>query len=87
MKLFKKIKQKWMSLRMKILPESNSVFIHQSIDEYSARILKMKLEANDVNSWIVDERDSSYNAFGYVYLYVTSSDEEKAKLLISSENE
>ena len=72
---------------MKISPESNSVSIHQSIDEYSARILKMKLEANGVIARLVDERDSSYNAFGYVYIYVSRLDEEKANLLISSENE
>jgi len=44
--------------------------IYQSTDEYTVRIKKLALEDAGVPVMIFDQRDSSYNAFGYIYLHV-----------------
>jgi RNase H-fold protein (predicted Holliday junction resolvase) len=54
------------------------------MDPFSVEIFKLKLEDEGIPVMIWDERDSSYNAFGYVHLQVLNEDEEKAKLIIDS---
>ncbi|MBL1281007.1 MAG: hypothetical protein COA33_012075 [Fluviicola sp.] len=87
MGLIQKIKAKWTALRTKLVPESNVVTVYQGTDEYSARIFKLKLEDEGIKVVFVDERDSSYNAFGYVYLKVHRENEALAKQLIEAKNE
>ena len=87
MGLIQKIKAKLTVLRMKLVPETNFVTVYQGTNEYSARIFKLKLEDAGIPVIIVDERDSSYNAFGYVYLKVQRENEEIATELIEDKNE
>ncbi len=87
MNLLKKIKLKWINFSTRLVPEKTVVTIHKGTDEFSARILKLKLEDENIPVQFIDERDSSYNAFGYVYLKVLAKDEERAKKIIERNNE
>ncbi len=69
------------------MKEPNWVTVFQSSDEYIVRIYKLKLEAHEIPVSIFDQRDSSYNAFGYIYLNVRAEDEKQALELIEETNE
>ncbi|MGB0914658.1 MAG: putative signal transducing protein [Crocinitomicaceae bacterium] len=69
------------------MKEPNWVTVYQSSDEYIVRIYKLKLEAHEIPVSIFDQRDSSYNAFGYIYLNVRAEDEQEALKLIEETNE
>lgn len=59
----------------------------QSMDEYTIRIKKLKLEDEGIKCIIFDQRDSSYNAFGYLYLQVQSADEAIAREILEESDE
>jgi hypothetical protein len=63
------------------------VSIYQSRDEFSVRIRQMHLEANEIEVNLFDQKDSSYGAFGYIYLSVKISDEAKALALLKQYDE
>ncbi len=86
MSLLEKIKQKWIDFRTKLVPEETTATVYKGTDEFSARILKMKLEDEGIQVQFIDQRDSSYNAFGYVYLKVFIKDEVLAKSIIDNNN-
>ena len=67
--------------------ESQWVTIVESTDEYSIRINKLLLEDEGIQAIIFDQRDSSYNAFGYIYLKVQKENESEARKLLNSEHE
>lgn len=67
--------------------ESQWVTIVESTDEYSIRINKLLLEDEGIPAIIFDQRDSSYNAFGYIYLKVQKENESEARKLLNSEHE
>ena len=47
----------------------------------------MKLEEEGIKTVIFDQRDSSYNAFGYVYLQVHKENVEQAEQILKEINE
>jgi hypothetical protein len=47
----------------------------------------MKLETHDIPVHIFNQRDSSYNTFGYIYLNVLAKHEKIAIELIEGANE
>jgi len=63
------------------------VTVFQTTDEYMVHIYKLKLEDNNIPVSIFNQIDSSYNAFGYIYLSVPLKDEKNALELINNENE
>tara|TARA_R110000737_G_scaffold117240_3_gene149958 strand:- start:10802 stop:11011 length:210 start_codon:yes stop_codon:yes gene_type:complete len=67
--------------------KSQWLSVYQSLEPYSVQIFKLKLEAEGIPVLVWDERDSSYNAFGYVHLQVKSEFKEQAKAIIDSLNE
>ena len=69
------------------MDESQWVTIVESTDEYSIRINKLLLEDEGIQAIIFDQRDSSYNAFGYIYLKVQKENESEARKLLNSEHE
>lgn len=73
--------------QVKLVKESQWHSIFQSLEPYSVEIFKLKLEAEGITVMVWDERDSSYNAFGYVHLQVKSEFKEQAKAIIDSLNE
>jgi len=63
------------------------VTVFQSTDEYMIRIRKLTLEDHEIPVMLFDQRDSSYNAFGYIYLNVRKEDEKRAVELLNTEHE
>ena len=72
---------------MKLTKEPEWITVYQSTEEYSIRIKKMKLEEEGIKTVIFDQRDSSYNAFGYVYLQVHKENVEQAEQILKEINE
>lgn len=87
MKLIRRLKNKLVSLRVKLVKEPNWESVFQTNHEYEIRIKKLLLEDENIPVMIFDQRDSSYNAFGYLYLYVKTNDVEKAIILLNTDNE
>lgn len=73
-----RIIQKSTISKTRLIKEPNWVTVYQSLDEYSVRIRKLHLEDNGIEAMIFDQRDSSYNAFGYIYLNVIKENEARA---------
>lgn len=61
------------------------VNVFETHDPYVAQILKLKLENEGIPVALFDQRDSSYNAFGYLYLSVPQQYEEEARKLIEQD--
>ncbi len=60
------------------------VVIFNTAHHYKAIIASQILEEGEIDSVIIDKRDSSYNAFGEVELCVRRDNVIKAKLLIKN---
>ncbi|MFK8044196.1 MAG: hypothetical protein AB8B72_01780 [Crocinitomicaceae bacterium] len=56
-------------------------------EAYLVQLIAGKLEANGVESIILNTKDSAYNNFGMVELYVYKKDIVKAKFIISQKKE
>lgn len=69
------------------MKRSKWITVFQSTDEYIVGIYKMKLETHDIPVHIFNQRDSSYNTFGYIYLNVLAKHEKIAIELIEEANE
>lgn len=87
MKIIQKLRQTWINLRTKLVSEPAWVTVLQSTDEFEIRIKKLQLENEEIPVMIFDQRDSSYNAFGYIYLNVPKEYEEVARNLVNLTNE
>jgi len=87
MKLIQHLKRIWQARKVKLINEPEWVNIYQSTDEYSIRIKKLKLEDENIPARIFDQRDSSYNTFGFIYLHVRKEDEKTARKLLNLEHE
>ena len=69
------------------MKEPRWVQVYQSSDEYMITIQKLKLEDAEIPVMIFNQRDSSYNAFGYIYINVPSEFQVEAEKIVNSENE
>lgn len=69
---------------MELRKEPKWKTVYRTTDEASARIIKLMLETEEIPVMIFNQRDSSYNAFGDIYLDVPIELVEKAKSLIES---
>ena len=87
MRWIQKLKNKLTSLRVKLVKEPNWQTVFQSTDEIEIRIKKLKLEDEGIPVMIFDQRDSSYNAFGYIYLNVHTANIDKAIQILNSYHE
>jgi hypothetical protein len=72
---------------IKLVKEPKWTTVFQSTDELMVTIQKLKLEDAEIPVIQFDQKDSSYNTFGYVYLQVPTELKEKAELILSKENE
>lgn len=45
--------------------------VHTTQDRITANLIKAELENNDIETVIMDKKDSSINSFGYLEIYVT----------------
>lgn len=69
---------------MKLVQTPKWKTVYQTKSEHSLHIIKLMLEAEGIPVMVFDQRDSSYNAFGDIYLQVHIDDEERALELINS---
>ncbi|MCR9173679.1 MAG: DUF2007 domain-containing protein [bacterium] len=81
------MKNRWTALRTKLIREPEWVTIFESRDEYVVRIKHMQLVEADIPAVIFDQRDSSYQAFGYLYLKVHQEHLEKAHEILNLTHE
>ncbi len=75
----------WSSWMIKLAKEPKWTTVFQSQDEYMVSIQRLKLEDEKIPVIQFNQRDSSYNAFGYIYLQVPTEMVEKATQLIENE--
>ncbi|GAB5416162.1 MAG: hypothetical protein Crog4KO_12540 [Crocinitomicaceae bacterium] len=87
MKLIRKLKNRWTNLRTKLIKEPEWVTIYESRDEYLVRIKHMQLKEAEVPAVIFDQRDSSYQSFGYLYLKVHTEHLEQANEILNATHE
>ena len=77
----------WSQWMTKLVKEPKWTTVFQSTDEFMVNIHKLKFEDAEIPVIKFDQRDSSYNTFGYLYLQVPTELAEKAEQIISNENE
>ncbi|MDR2937878.1 MAG: DUF2007 domain-containing protein [Prevotellaceae bacterium] len=65
--------------------EKGWVKIYESADTLMAEILRQSLEENDICAVLLNQRDSSYLAFGSVELYVHESNRVEAEKIIAGQ--
>ena len=70
---------------IKLTKEPKWTTVFQSTDEYMMCIQKLKLEDAQIPVMEFNQRDSSYNAFGYYYLQVPTELIVKATQIIENE--
>ncbi|MFT6245765.1 MAG: hypothetical protein ACJAXI_002540 [Crocinitomicaceae bacterium] len=87
MKMIRRLKNRLTSLRVRLVKEPSWESVFQTSNEYEIRIKKLLLEDENIPVMIFDQRDSSYNAFGYIYLHVRTIDLEKASKIINTDHE
>lgn len=75
----------WSSWMIKLAKEPKWTTVYQSTDEYMISIQKLKLEDAKIPVIEFNQRDSSYNAFGYIYLQVPTELVESATQIIENE--
>jgi len=75
----------WKSWMIKLTPEPKWVTVYQSTDQYMVSIQKLKLDDAQIPVIQFNQRDSSYNAFGYIYLQVPTELIDKATKIIDNE--
>ncbi len=85
MGLIQRLREKWTVLRTKLVNEPSWVSVYDSHEEYTIHIKKMALEDAGIPVSIFDQRDSSYNAFGYIYLNVPVEFKEKALQVLEAD--
>jgi len=51
-------------------------------EDYKAAIAKELLEENDVHAVVLNRKDSVYQTFGDIEIYVSKEDEQKAGLIL-----
>lgn len=56
--------------------------VHTTEDRILANIIKAELESNQIEVVIMDKKDSSYNTFGFLEIYVPDPDYERAAELV-----
>lgn len=56
--------------------------VYKATDEFQAEILKGMLKENNIESVIINQKDTAYMSFGYTLLYVHNDNFTKARQLI-----
>lgn len=66
--------------------ENNWIKVFSTTDAYTAEILKQGLIENDIAAVVMNQRDSSYQAFGTVHILVHPDNADKAEAYIRENN-
>ena len=56
--------------------------VHTTQDRITANIIKAELENNNIETVIMDKKDSAINSFGFLEIYVTEPEYDMAVKLI-----
>lgn len=56
--------------------------VHTTQDRITANIIKAELENNNIETVLMDKKDSSINSFGYLEIYVTEPEFEMARQIV-----
>ncbi|MBD3638837.1 MAG: DUF2007 domain-containing protein [Crocinitomicaceae bacterium] len=54
---------------------------------HEAQIIKDRLEGEGISALILNQKDSMYQSFGYIEVYVPNEDAEKAKDIVERASE
>lgn len=85
--MWKKIKT-WIR---KIIPQKTDFddkqVVFRTNEDHLARLIIMKLEEEGVKVFYINKKDSSYNNFGQIELYVERDDVVRAKYIIDKSYE
>ncbi|MFT4602419.1 MAG: hypothetical protein ACI857_002605 [Arenicella sp.] len=65
----------------------NRKMIYTTTAQHLAHMMRDKLEAEGINTLILDQKDSSYGTFGSYEVYVLDEDEAKSKEIVSENQE
>ncbi|HLU93283.1 MAG TPA: DUF2007 domain-containing protein [Membranihabitans sp.] len=57
--------------------------VHTTQDRITANIIKAELENNDIETVIMDKKDTAINSFGFVEIYVTEPEFELARQVVA----
>jgi hypothetical protein len=60
----------------------NRVMVFSTTLEHAALIVQDRLEAEGISALILNQKDSSYNTFGSIEVYVETENEERAKQIV-----
>lgn len=69
--------------KVQLIQQPKWTTVFQTRDEFSLRIIKLRLEDEAIPVMIFDQRDSSYTTFGDIYIQVPLEYEQKALDLIN----
>ncbi|MGM0478749.1 MAG: hypothetical protein ACQERC_05970 [Bacteroidota bacterium] len=61
--------------------------VFRTTEDHLARLIVMKLEEEGIQVFYINKKDSSYNNFGQIELYVERNDVIRARYLIDKSNE
>lgn len=64
--------------------EEGWVEVYMTAHDYKASIAKELLENEGIKAVEMNQRDSAYQAFGEIHIYVAEKDAEKAALLLKN---
>jgi len=56
--------------------------VHTTQDRIAANIIKAELENNDIETVIMDKKDSAISSFGFLEVYVTEPEYELAMQIV-----
>ena len=65
----------------------NKVLVFSTSIDHLAEIARAKLEAESIPVLILNQKDSTYQSFGSIELYVSKDDFQKARHIIEKINE
>ncbi len=57
--------------------------VHTTQDRITANLIKAELENNDIETVIMDKKDSAINSFGFLEIYVTEPEYELARQVVA----
>lgn len=85
--MFQKIREALNKLRKEQNSNSRWVTVLTTADEHLSTICKMALDEEEIPVLVFDQRDSSYNNFGYIVLQVLKEDLIQAQKILNLPNE
>jgi hypothetical protein len=71
-------------MKSRRIDENNWIMVYSSTEIHKIEIIKAILNDNDIQSFDINKKDSSYISVGEIELYVKEEDEILAKVIITN---